>query len=294
MLLGTAALEALQRARVAVFGIGGVGGYAVEVLARSGVGSIDLIDNDTVCPTNINRQIIALHSTVGQEKVEVARLRVLDINPECRVGVHKMFYLPENAHEIDLQKYDYVLDCIDTIKAKIDLVMRCHALNIPIISSMGAANKVDATAWRVADISLTTVDPIAKIMRKKLRKQGIDHLKVVFSEEQPLVAAEPLLPSSEPIPPFSDVQNTSTADATPFFSGIKNSSLINTAQSIVNSAQPLGETKTPTSANHSLNISPSKTCRPTPASNAFIPAVAGIILGAEVVKDIIAAFKSPN
>lgn len=243
MLLGQTALERLAAARVAVFGIGGVGGYAVEVIARSGVGSIDLIDNDTVCPSNINRQIIALHSTVGMNKVEVARRRVLDINPECHVCVHKMFYLPDNADEIDLTKYDYVVDCIDTIKAKIDLVARCTELHVPIISSMGAANKMDATAWKVADISKTTIDPIAKIMRKKLRKMGIDHLKVAFSEEQPIVAAEP--------------------------------------------EQPFDNTNKIVSDTEMPETSSQKSFRPTPASNAFIPAVAGIIIGSEVVKDLI-------
>ena len=212
---------------VAVFGVGGVGGYAVEVLARSGVGAITLIDNDCVSISNINRQIIALLSTVGRPKVEVARERILDINPECKVTTLQQFYLPENADEIDLTTFDYVVDCIDTVKAKLELIRRCRSLNVPIICSMGAANKMDATAFRVADIDKTSVDPLAKIIRKKLRKEGIQGVKVVYSEEEPLLPAEP------------------TEEAIP-------------------------------EGRHTI-----------PASNAFVPAAAGLIIGGEVVKDLI-------
>ncbi len=217
----------LSGCHVAVFGVGGVGGYAVEVLARSGVGAITLIDNDCVSITNINRQIIALLSTVGRPKVEVARERILDINPECRVTTLQQFYLPENADEIDLTTFDYVVDCIDTVKAKLELIRRCRSLNVPIICSMGAANKMDATAFRVADIDKTSVDPLAKIIRKKLRKEGIHGVKVVYSEEEPLLPAEP------------------TEEAIP-------------------------------EGRHTI-----------PASNAFVPAAAGLIIGGEVVKDLI-------
>lgn len=222
MLFGKAAMEALQRAHVAVFGVGGVGGHTVEVLARSGVGAIDLFDNDTVSITNLNRQLIALHSTIGRPKVIVAAERIADINPHCQVEAHQTFYLPENADTIDLGKYDYVIDCVDTVAAKIELIKRCHEQEVPLICSMGAANKLDPCGFRVADISKTTMDPLAKVIRKKLRKLNIHHVKVVFSEEPPL---------------------------SPLF----------------------------------LEASGKR----VPASNAFVPASAGLIIGGEVVKDII-------
>jgi len=231
MLLGKPAIDTLRGSCVAVFGIGGVGGYVVEVLARSGVGELYLIDNDLVSESNINRQIIALHSTIGKYKVDVAADRIYDINPECIVHRYQMFYLPENADEIDLLQFDYVVDCIDTIKAKLELIRRCHSLNVPIISCMGAANKLDPTAFRVGDLSKTQMDPLAKVLRKSLRKEGITHLKVVYSEETPLHPIE----SSES----------------------KN------ADSNLN--------------NH----------REIPASIAFVPAAAGLVLGGEVVKDLI-------
>lgn len=186
MLLGDAALERLRKSRVAVFGVGGVGGYVVEVLARSGVGAIDVFDNDRVSPSNINRQIIALHSTLGQYKVDVAAARIRDINPECIVTVHRMFYLPETADEVDLSVYDYVVDCIDTVTAKIELIRRCHRQDIPLLVCMGAANKMDPTAFRVSDLAKTKVDPLAKVIRRKLRPEGIRHVKVVYSEEIPM------------------------------------------------------------------------------------------------------------
>lgn len=186
MLLGEDALEVLSRSHVAVFGIGGVGSYAVEALARSGVGSLDLIDADDVDITNLNRQLIALHSTVGRSKVDVAAERVRDINPQCLVKTFKQFYLPENADKIDLSQYDYVLDCIDTVTAKIELICRCHKLGVPLISCMGAANKLDPMGFRVTDISKTQTDPLAKVIRRKLRELGIPHLKCVWSTEQPI------------------------------------------------------------------------------------------------------------
>lgn len=222
MLLGVDAVKVLARSRVAVFGVGGVGGYAVEVLARSGVGFVDLYDNDTVSASNINRQLLATTSTIGCHKVDVAVKRVTDINPQCQVRGFKMFYVVNNADEVDLSQYDYVVDCIDTVSAKMELVRRCTRLNVPIICSMGAANKLDASAFVVADISETDIDPLARIMRKKLRKEGIEHFKCVFSKEQPRK-------------PLDDEQDI----------------------------------------------------RPVPASNAFVPAAAGIILGGEVVLDLV-------
>ena len=186
MLLGEAALEKLQNARVAVFGIGGVGGYVVEALARSGVGKLDLIDSDTVSISNINRQILATHSTVGMLKVDVAKARILDINPEATVTVHPCFYLPETADQFDFAQYDYVVDAIDTVTGKLQLVQQAHAAGTPIICSMGTGNKLDPTAFRVADISKTTMCPLARIMRKELKKRGIDHVKVVYSLEEAL------------------------------------------------------------------------------------------------------------
>ncbi|MBO5185661.1 MAG: tRNA threonylcarbamoyladenosine dehydratase [Prevotella sp.] len=221
-LFGKEAMERLYNSKVAIFGVGGVGGYAAEVLARSGIGNIDIFDNDKVDVTNINRQIYALTSTIGQYKVDVAKKRIEDINPDCHVCTHKVFYLPANADETDLSAYDYVIDCIDTVVAKVELAVRCHEQNIPIISSMGAANKLDATAFKVTDISKTKIDPLAKVVRKRLKKADITHLKVVYSEEEPCLLS-------------------CKSDGTP------------------------------------------------PASNAFVPAAAGLIIGGEVVKDLIKA-----
>lgn len=237
MLMGNEAIARLERARVAVFGLGGVGGYVVEVLARSGVGQLDLFDDDRVCLTNLNRQLFALHSTLGKDKVEIAAERIKDINPQCAVTMHRMFYLPDNADRIDLTCYDYVVDCIDTMAAKMELITRCTVQNIPLLACMGAANKLDATAFKVCDITQTKMDPLAKIIRKKLRRLGIKHLKVVASDEKPL--------------------------------------------------QPQPEETTTTSENDAaLIVSNHHDKRVTPASNAFVPAVAGIIAGGEVVKDL--------
>lgn len=229
-LAGDEAMARLRRARVAVFGVGGVGAYAVEVLARSGVGAIDLFDPDEVSLTNINRQLPALHSTVGRKKVDVVAERISDINPDCTVRTHAIFYLLTNAHEVDLSVYDHVVDCIDTVSAKMELVRRCTRLGVPIICSMGAANKWDPTAFRVTDISLTRHDPLARIMRKRLRREGITHFKCVISDELP----------STPLPP------TPSPEA---------------------SQSPAPR-------------------RDVPASNAFVPAAAGIVVGAEVVKTL--------
>ena len=240
MLFGSSAIETLKHSHVAVFGVGGVGSYVVEVLARSGVGELTLVDNDEVSISNLNRQLVALHSTLGKKKVEVARQRILDINPSCKVHTHSLFYLPETAEQVDLTNCDYVVDCIDTMAAKIELVKQCHQLQLPIIASMGAANKIDPTQFKVADISKTAMDPLAKVLRKKLRKMGITHLKVVYSEEPPRK-------------PF-EIESTTALTS------------------------PLEETvKAPTTNQK----------RTTPASNAFVPATAGLILEGAVVKDLI-------
>lgn len=186
LLLGRENMEKLARARVAVFGVGGVGGHVVEALARSGVGALELIDDDVVSPDNLNRQIIALRSTIGQPKVEVAKARVLDINPNCEVTAHRTFYLPETAGQFDFAAYDYVVDAIDTVTGKLMLAEQAAAAGTPLISSMGAGNKLDPTAFRVADVYDTKVCPLAKVMRRELKKRGIASLKVVYSEELPL------------------------------------------------------------------------------------------------------------
>lgn len=192
LLLGPEAMDRLAHSRVAVFGIGGVGGYTVEALARSGIGALDLIDDDKVCLTNINRQILATRKTVGKYKVDVAAERISDINPRCTVRTYKTFYLPDTAEEFDFSQYDYVVDAIDTVSGKIQLVLAAQAAGTPIISSMGAGNKLDATAFRVADITQTLVCPLARVMRRELKKRGIRHLKVVYSKEKPLRPLEDL------------------------------------------------------------------------------------------------------
>lgn len=240
LLLGRPAIDTLEGSSVAVFGVGGVGGYVVEVLARSGVGELALFDNDRVCLSNLNRQIVALHSTVGQYKVDAAEARIHDINPHCIVHKYPTFYLPSNADDYDLSQYDYVVDCIDTVTAKIELIKRCHQLHVPIISCMGAANKMDPTAFRVMDITKTKMDPLAKVIRKKLRTLRIPHLKVVYSEEQPL---RPLI-EEMPVVSYSNLS--------------------------VNADVPNGAGR-----------------RSVPASNAFVPAAAGLIAGGEVVKDLL-------
>ena len=185
LLFGKEAMDKLAGSKVAVFGIGGVGGYVCEALVRSGVGAFDLIDDDKVCLTNLNRQIIATRSTVGKYKTDVMRDRMLDINPKVDVEVHKCFFLPENADDFPWDSYDYVVDAVDTVTAKIALVMKCKEKNIPIISSMGAGNKLDGSQFKVADIYKTKVCPLAKVMRRELKKRGVKKLKVVYSEEIP-------------------------------------------------------------------------------------------------------------
>lgn len=223
MLFGRDAIEALGQKRVIVFGVGGVGGYVCEALCRSGIGTIDIVDNDCVSVSNINRQIIASSSTVGRSKVDVMKERLSDINPDVTVNCHSFFYLPENADLIDLSAYDYIVDAIDTVSAKIELAVRAQKDGIPIISSMGTGNKTDPTRLRVADLTKTTTCPLARVMRRELRSRGIDHLKVVFSDEE---ASTPL---------FADT----------------------------------------------------KTGKKVPASTAFVPPVAGLLIAREVVLDLI-------
>jgi len=239
LLLGQDSLDVLARARVAVFGIGGVGGHVAEALARSGVGALDLIDNDTVCLTNVNRQIVALNSTVGRYKVDVMAERIADINPDCSVACHKCFYLPETAGQFDFSEYDYVVDAVDTVTAKLHLIETANAVGVPLISSMGAANKLDPTAFEVADIYRTSICPLAKIIRKECRKRGIEHLKVVYSKEPAIC------------PPASEDSGCAMGDACP-------------DQTRCQSAGRSG----------------------VPGSTAFVPAVAGLIIAGEVVKDL--------
>lgn len=223
MLIGKNALATLKKSRVAVFGAGGVGGYVIEALARSGVGAIDIIDNDTVSVSNINRQIIALRSTIGLLKTEVVKKRVEDINPECKVTVYETFVLPENIDTFDFSKYDYVVDAIDTVSGKLAIIEKAYNEGVPVISSMGTGNKLDPTKFSVTDISKTSVCPLARVMRYELKKRGIKKLKVLFSTE------EPIKPNTE-----KD-----------------------------------GRGKVP------------------PGSISFVPSVAGLIIGGEVIKDLI-------
>ncbi|MBR3666668.1 MAG: tRNA threonylcarbamoyladenosine dehydratase [Ruminococcus sp.] len=235
LIFGEEAMDILANSRVAVFGVGGVGGFTVEALARSGVGAIDLIDDDKVCVTNINRQIIALGSTVGMYKVDAAEKRIHDINPQCRVTCHKMFYMPETADKLDFSQYDYVVDAIDTVTGKIEIIMQAQKAGVPVISSMGAGNKVDPTAFEVADIYKTSVCPLARVMRYQLKRRGVKKLKVVYSKEQPIV--------------------------------------------------PQGKAADDGSGNTDMRTGAAR--RSTPGSNAFVPSVAGLIIGGEVIKDLI-------
>ncbi|MCI5732073.1 MAG: tRNA threonylcarbamoyladenosine dehydratase [Eubacterium sp.] len=201
LLIGQEAMSRLTQKRVAVFGIGGVGGHVAEALARSGVGALDLIDKDTVDVTNLNRQIVALHSTIGKSKVDVMKERILDINPECQVHAYQCFYLPETKDDFDFFQYDYVVDAVDTVTAKIQLVMEAKRCKTPIISSMGAGNKMNPAAFEVADLYQTSVCPLARVMRRELKKRGISQLKVVYSREE---AIHPDFPEGEEVVPGSN------------------------------------------------------------------------------------------
>ena len=239
LLIGKEALDKLRESKVVVMGIGGVGSYTVEALARAGVGKLVLVDDDTVCLTNINRQIIATFKTIGRPKVEVARDRILDINPECEVEIHQTFVTEENINEIITDDVDYVVDAIDTVSSKIALVVYCKSKNINIISSMGTGNKMDPTAFKIADISKTKICPLARVIRCELRKRGISDVKVLYSEEEPMKPKIGVITCKE------------------------------------------GCVCSPGS---------SKKCalkRQIPASNSFVPPVAGLIIGGEVIKDII-------
>lgn len=239
LLLGHEAMERLYRSRVAVFGIGGVGGYVCEALVRSGVGKFDLIDDDKVCLTNLNRQILATRKTVGRYKAEVMRERMLEINPGAEIQIYQRFFLPENAEEFPFGEYDYVVDAVDTVTAKIGIVMEAKKHRVPVISSMGAGNKLDASRFRVMDIYQTQVCPLAKVMRRELRKRGVDALKVVCSDEKP-------------IRPVSDSQIS-----------CRNHCIC-----------PPGTKRKCTER------------RDIPGSTAFVPAVAGLIIAGEVVRDL--------
>ena len=189
-LLGNENVENLFDKHVIVFGVGGVGGYVVEALARSGVGKISIVDNDVVNESNINRQIIALHSTVGMQKVEVLKNRILDINPECKVFVYNQFFLPENSNDFDFSIYDYVVDAVDTVTAKIEIIKKSKESNVPVISSMGTGNKLNPMGFKVSDISKTKVCPLARVMRNELKKRGISKVKCVYSEENPVIQTQ--------------------------------------------------------------------------------------------------------
>lgn len=255
-------MERLLNARVAVFGVGGVGGYVVEALVRSGVGAIDLIDNDKVCLTNLNRQIIALRSTVGQYKVDVMRDRILDINPECKVEIHKCFYLPETQDEFDFRNYDYVVDAVDTVTAKLALVMQAKEAGVPIISSMGAGNKLNPAMFEVADIYQTSVCPLAKVMRRELKKRGVKKLKVVYSKEEALTPiAEPGEQVTENCEECAKAEGTVEAKA---------ESAVGERIDAAVEGQEFKAAKR----------------RSTPGSTAFVPSVAGLIIASEVVKDL--------
>lgn len=200
LLLGDAALTRLAQARVALFGVGGVGGHCAEALVRADIGALDVYDNDVVSPSNLNRQLVALHSTLGQYKAEVMARRAADINPDCQVRAVPMFYLPENADQVDLSQYDYVIDAIDTVSAKLELAQRCYRLHVPLISCMGSGNKLDPSAFVVTDLYKTQGCPLARVLRKELRRRGVPKLKVVFSPEEPASTGE-RTPGSVPFVP---------------------------------------------------------------------------------------------
>ena len=239
LLLGEDAMDRLKKARVAVFGVGGVGGYVCEALVRSGVGAFDLIDDDKVCLTNLNRQIIATRKTVGQYKVDVMQNRMMEINPDIDVRLYKCFFLPENAADFPFEEYDYIVDAVDTVTAKIELIMRAQALNVPIISAMGAGNKLDPGRFKIADIYDTSVCPLARVMRRELKKRNVKSLKVVYSDEQP-------------IRPIEDMSISCRTHCI-----------------------------CPPGAKHKCTER-----RDIPGSTAFVPAVAGLMIAGEIVKDL--------
>ena len=267
LLLGQEAIEKLQKARVAVFGIGGVGGYACEALVRSGVGAFDLVDSDRVSLSNLNRQIIATHRTIGQYKVDVMRERILDINPEADVRVWRCFFLPENAAEFPFASYDYVVDAVDTVTAKIALVMHAKEAGVPVISSMGAGNKLDGSLFRVADLYETKVCPLARVMRRELKKRGVKDLKVVYSEEEPLTPlARALEEKPEDLEPGHEKAESSGAGAV----------------GAEADGRATGDSKGTETQEKQAGIGR----RSVPGSTAFVPSVAGLLIAGEVVKDL--------
>lgn len=238
ILIGQENMERLHEKRVAVFGVGGVGGYVCEALVRSGIGAFDLIDDDKICLTNLNRQIIATRKTVGKDKVDVMRDRMLEINPDADITVHKCFFLPENADQFPFEKYDYVVDAVDTVTAKIELILRAQGVGVPIISAMGAGNKLDAGRMQIADIYDTKVCPLARVMRRELKKRNVKHLKVVYSDEQPVRPLEDMSISCRTnciCPPGAERKCTERRDI--------------------------------------------------PGSTAFVPAVAGLLIAGEIIRD---------
>ena len=263
LLFGKEAMERLYNARVAVFGVGGVGGYTVEALARSGIGTLDLIDDDKVCLTNLNRQILATHKTVGKYKVDVAEERIHDINPDAVVNTYKTFYMPDTADQFDFSQYDYVVDAIDTVKGKLELVMQAQATGTPIISCMGAGNKLDASALEVADIYDTSVCPLARVMRAELRKRGVKHLKVVYSKEPALTLLS--LNTQQRHLPLKVVYSKE-----PALTPIDDMTISCRTHCIC-----------PPDTAHKCTQR-----RQVPGSNAFVPAAAGLIIAGEVVRDI--------
>ncbi len=247
LLLGTDAVEKLASARVAVFGLGGVGGYTVEALARSGIGTLDLVDPDKVEVTNLNRQILATWESVGRYKADVAAERIHAINPDAAVHVHRTFFLPDTAESFDFSSYDYVVDAIDTVTGKLELIVRAKEAGTPVISCMGAGNHMDASAFRVADLSETRVCPMARVMRRELKKRGITHLKVVYSEE-----------------PVPELLGRKSADGT--------------GKNVQSLTEAEAEQKSVSAAPYTKQV---------PGSNAFAPGVAGLILAGEVVRDLV-------
>ncbi len=249
MLWGKDAQNKLKTAHVAVFGVGGVGGHALECLVRAGVGEISIIDNDTIANSNINRQIIATSQNIGTLKVDAAKSRVLQINPECKVNAISLFYLPENAHEIELGNFDYIIDAIDTVSAKIELITRAHDSNVKIISSMGCGNKLDPSAFSVTDLFKTDTDPLARVLRRELKKKGIKKLKVVFSKE----------PAIKPIANLNETISEKAIDC---------------------------QSKDEDIQQDKINNNEKTASKRFPASVSFVPGVCGMIMAGEVIKDI--------
>lgn len=246
-LLGEAAMKRLQEARVAVFGIGGVGGYVCEALARSGIGTFELVDNDRVSLTNLNRQIIATHKTIGRYKTEVMKERILEINPDAEVQIRQCFFLPENADQFSFSEYDYVVDAVDTVTAKIEIILRAKEAGVPVISSMGTGNKLDPSRLRVMDLTETRVCPLARVMRRELKKRNVEHLKVVCSDEPPMKAAD----AEEEL----ELKPEGSAEEDPAVSS--------------GTLKPAHQSR-----------------RAVPASTAFVPAAAGLMIAGAVIQDL--------